>query len=217
MISRHQIVAARALLDWTQDRLANAAGLTKDMISKIEGGKSAGSLKSLQSIEHALQIAGIKFGDNDGVSRSTSRIQVLEGIKGCMSFYDDVFETARDEGMRTICVNNVDERDFVKWQGEQLREHTERMKALSVQYKILIKQGDTFFPASAYAEYRWLPESLFGSVPFYIYGTKLAMLVFSADKLKIYILDEPEITKMHRRQFDAYWETALVPAGGDNA
>jgi hypothetical protein len=32
-----------------------------------------------------------------------------------------------------------------------------------------------------------------------------------SDNLKIYILNEPEITKMHRKQFDAYWGTAVPP------
>lgn len=215
MISRHQIAAARVLLEWTQDELSKASGVTKSMISAIEKGSSAGSLKSLQSIETALELAGIEFSDNDGVCRAATRIQMLEGVKGCLAFYDDVFDEVRKQGVHNVFVSNVDEREFVKWQGEQLKEHSERMQALDVHYKILVKHGDAYFPAADYGEYRWMPEELFNSVPLYIYGRKLAMLVFADENLRIYILDEPEITKIHKKQFDGIWSVAEKPEAAD--
>ena len=119
MITKFQIAAARALLEWTQDDLAQASGVSKDMISKIEGGKSAGSLKSIQSIEDALTVAGIEFSENDGVKRSSAQIRVLKGQKGFLEFYDEVFEEVRKTGSTSVQVSNVDERKFVVDQEKQ--------------------------------------------------------------------------------------------------
>lgn len=211
MITRFQITAARALLEWTQDDLANASGVSKDMISKIEGGKSAGSLKSIQAIEDGLSVAGIEFGDNDSVKRSASQIRVLKGQKGFLDFYDDVFEEVQKTGATSVSVSNVDERKFVQWQGEQLKEHSERMRTLGTKYKILIQHGDTYFPASNYAEYRWMPEGTFYSVPFYIYGKKVAMLIFDENEPRIYILNEPELCSVYKAQFNSLWQQSSKP------
>lgn len=215
MITKYQIPAARALLEWTQDDLANASGISKDMVSKIESGKSAGSLKSLQAIEAALTVAGIEFGENDCVKRSSNQIRVLKGQEGFLEFYDEVYEEVRNTGAKIVCVSNVDERKFVQWQGEQLDEHSARMQALGTQYKILIKHGDTYFPASDYAEYRWMPEGMFYSVPYYVYGQKVAMLIFDEEEPRIYILNEPELSKSHKSQFDSLWDQSTIPEVSD--
>jgi transcriptional regulator with XRE-family HTH domain len=211
MITKYQIAAARALLEWTQDDLANASGVSKDMISKIESGKSAGSLKSIQSIEDGLLVAGIEFGENDSVKRSTAQIRVLKGQKGFLDFYDEVFEEIQRTGATSVSVSNVDERKFVQWQGDQLEEHSARMNALGTNYKILIQNGDNYFPASDYAEYRWMPKGTFYSVPFYIFGKKVAMFIFDENEPRIYILREPELTKVYKAQFESLWEQSTKP------
>ena len=214
MITKYQIVAARALLEWTQDDLSNASGVSKDMISKIEGGKSAGSLKSIQAIEGAFTTGSIEFGDNDSVKRSSAQIHVLKGQKGFLEFYDEVFKEVQKTGAHSVYVSNVDERQFVEWQGDQLKEHSARMRELGTQYKILIQHGDTYFPASDYAEYRWMPEGMFYSVPFYVYGKKVAMLIFD-DEARIYILNEPELSKSHKAQFESLWQQSTEPEKSD--
>ena len=211
MITKYQIAAARALLEWTQDDLAHASGVSKDMISKIEGGKSAGSLKSIQSLEDALSVAGIEFGENDSVKRYSAQIRVLKGQKGFLDFYDEVFEEVQKTGATSVHVSNVDERKFVQWQGDQLKEHSARMQALGTKYKILIKHGDNYFPASDYAEYRWMPEGTFYSVPFYLYGKKVAMLIFDENEPRIYILSESELTKVYKAQFESLWKQSTKP------
>jgi len=185
------------------------------MISKIEGGRSAGSLKSIQSIEDGLVIAGIEFGENDSIKRSTAQIQVLKGAEGFLKFYDEVFEEVQKTGIHSIFVSNVDEKQFVQWQGDQLEEHSVRMNALGVQYQILIQHGDTYFPASDYAEYRWMPKGTFYSVPFYVYGKKVAMLIFGENEPRIYILSEPELSKVHKAQFESLWNQSIIPEVSD--
>jgi DNA-binding XRE family transcriptional regulator len=54
--------AARALLDWNQDRLAEASGLAASTIKRLENcGLSKASMENIDKISDALEKAGIEF------------------------------------------------------------------------------------------------------------------------------------------------------------
>lgn len=54
--------AARALLDWNQDRLATESGLAVSTIKRLEnGGVSKASLENIDKVSNALAAAGIEF------------------------------------------------------------------------------------------------------------------------------------------------------------
>jgi len=210
MINAGQIRAARALLKWNQGDLAEKSGVSVPAIANIELEKQQPSTNTLERLEAAFNKAGLEFTDRDGMRRKDASVQILEGQKGFLAFYDMVYEEAKATGTKEIMVSNVDEREFVKWQGEQLVEHTARMKALDINYKILIRHGDTFFPASSYAEYKWAPEGMHYTVANYLFGSKLAFILFG-DTLKIFILSEGELVEDFRKQFISLWEKAERP------
>lgn len=54
--------AARALLDWNQERLATESGLAVSTIKRLEnGGLSKASVENIDKISDALAAAGIEF------------------------------------------------------------------------------------------------------------------------------------------------------------
>lgn len=63
MITSAQIRAARALLRWSSDDLADAAGIGAATIRRLEvqDGVPSVHAKTLQSIQKALEAAGIEF------------------------------------------------------------------------------------------------------------------------------------------------------------
>ncbi len=63
MISTGQVRAARALLRWTAEDLANAAEVGVATIRRMEvlDGVPAGNVKTLIAIQQALEVAGIEF------------------------------------------------------------------------------------------------------------------------------------------------------------
>lgn len=61
MISPQQSRAARAWLDWSQEDLAKAAGVSLSTIRDFEKGKRMPIANNLRAIEQALQTAGVKF------------------------------------------------------------------------------------------------------------------------------------------------------------
>ena len=56
-----QIRAARAMLDWSQDQLANEAGVAISSVRDVEGSKRDPEAQTIASIRRALGNAGIVF------------------------------------------------------------------------------------------------------------------------------------------------------------
>jgi len=79
MISTGQVRAARALLRWTAEDLANAAEVGVATIRRMEvlDGVPAGNVKTLVAIQQALEGAGIEFignpDDSPGVRLRSSK------------------------------------------------------------------------------------------------------------------------------------------------
>jgi predicted transcriptional regulator len=67
-VSIRQIKAARALLDWSQDQLAEAADVSIPTIKRLEanGGQLGGRSATIEKILASLRAAGIDFIDENG-------------------------------------------------------------------------------------------------------------------------------------------------------
>ena len=72
MITPAQCRAARALLDWSQQRLAEESKIGNATIRNFEGGKSTPQHATLDVLRRALEAAGVEFINDergDGVVR----------------------------------------------------------------------------------------------------------------------------------------------------
>lgn len=70
MPSAAQVRAARALLDWTQDDLAGAAGITPQTVRLLETGQRVPFDRTLRAMKSAFEGAGVTFvleGKGEGV------------------------------------------------------------------------------------------------------------------------------------------------------
>ena len=212
MISSYQIKAARALIDWSQQDLAEAIDVSLPTLRNIEQGGDA-KLGTLKKIQTTLEVSGIEFGDHDGVKRRSTVLRTLEGQEGYWAFYDDVYETVKKSGGE-IFISNVDEREFDKWLGDRWEIQKNRMLDLSnkqdFNIKILIKEGDRHFTVPEYADYKWTPQDRFSEIPFYVYGNKLAIILFEEDNVSISIIDNPKIADAYKKQFNVMWDQAII-------
>lgn len=206
-ITTAQIRGARGILNWSQQDLAQRTGISATSIGAIENGQTTPRESTLSTIRKTLENAGIEFIGLEGVRQRRDDVRIFSGKDGLIEFYDDIFATVRDKTTEVL-VSNVDERIFVEALGEYAKVHVERMEAQKgVRYKILTKEGDNYAPGSGYGEYRWIPKELFASVPFYLYGKKLAIMVFDNEP-SIIVLQYPSIAEAYRIQFFDMWERA---------
>jgi transcriptional regulator with XRE-family HTH domain len=66
MLTASQCRAARSLLDWTQQELADAARIGVATIRQFEGGATEPRHATLAVLKQALELAGIEFIDENG-------------------------------------------------------------------------------------------------------------------------------------------------------
>ncbi len=210
MVTIEQIRAARALIGWSQSDLADHAGLSQTGIARIENGTNKPNSKTIAKILSAFDSANIEFISNSGVKKASGEIKKYSGREGFLRFYEDIYKTLENKP-DTVYLSNADERQFERWLGEHLKDHIQKILKLKIRYKILILEGDSHFITSEFSEYRWLPNESFGSVPFYVYGNKLAFVLFEEEP-QVIVLNHPDIANAYKTQFLSFWEQAKVAA-----
>lgn len=209
MITTAQIRGARGILGWSQGDLAERTDISATSIGSIENGITQARTSTLEIIQRTFEDAGIEFLASDGIRKRSGEIQIFSGKAAFWQFYEDIYNTLLQTPGEVV-VHNVDERKFEKWLGEDnVSTHVNRIKAIKgVTYRILLKENDHYFLATPdYSEYRWINASFFSSVPFYVYGKKLAILLFESEPTVI-VLDYPAVAEAYRLQFESFWSMA---------
>ena len=74
MISNLQIRAARALLGWNQQQLADAAGVSAITIKRLEAAEETfqARFETVMKVKAAVEAAGVVFGDESGHAHTVS-------------------------------------------------------------------------------------------------------------------------------------------------
>lgn len=213
-ITTAQMRGARGLLNWSQSELSKRTNISTTSIGNIEAGNTQPRETTLKVIRQAFENAGIEFIGTEGMRLKKDTIDIYEGQQGFNRFFDYVYQTVLSEKPEILACN-IDEQIFLKWAGNHSQEHMRRMANIpNLVCKVLVKEGDSNFAASGYSEYRWLQNDLFTSVPFYIFGTKMAIMLLNEDP-KIIVMNYPSITEAYKQQFNAFWQNAIsVKKGG---
>jgi DNA-binding XRE family transcriptional regulator len=102
MISAEQMKGARAMLDMTQDDLAQACGLSLNTIHSLENGHL--SIRSLAVVKKTLESKGFEFYGKNGLSLQTDETRTYEGEGSWDKFYDDLLTTAKDKGGEVVII-----------------------------------------------------------------------------------------------------------------
>lgn len=213
MISAGQLRAARAHLDMSQDEVAAAAGITKYTLSNIERGATDGSTRSLEVLKQFYERHNLQFTDNDGIKVVHSDVRCYEGEEGLNAFMNDVAETMeRNPG--TYCVSNVDESNWLKWQGRDVATRTrDRIASIpGLRAHILVKEGGPEIFATDYAEYRTLPADLFyDNTSYYVYADKFALIRFDPDNVTVRVLHNRYFAESYKLMFYRFWDKMATP------
>lgn len=217
MISAAQLRAARGLLDWTRTELAKAAGISPETVKNIEHGTFRPQETTSEQIVRAFAVHHVEFTDDEGVKLRKDTVMRFEGVEGFKKFMDDVYEEAFRASVggnenKPICLSCADDGLFTKHLGDYFAFHARRMNELkSVKVKILTKDNPSFklpeeTPQTSYREYRWFTHQFVGNVPFYVYGDKLATLIFEETNVRIVVISSELVAKAYREQFEVLWK-----------
>lgn len=213
MISRTQIKAARAMLDWSQKRLAQECdSVSEPTIKLIETGKINSTPETLGALQGTFEDMGLEFIPQNGVRVRDDLVTVIEGRTDENTFLqllDDIFYTMRDTGDEVLW-SFVDELTSP----QPVIERENMIRSNGIKYRSLVKHGDKNFLHDM-EEYRWLPSGQFLANLTAVYGDKFATVVnkpHSNEVEKIIIINNPSIAEMKRKEFDIIWDYSAKPA-----
>lgn len=208
MITREQCRAARGLLGWTQQHLADAAGLSKTAINNFERGMHDMRMESLTAIQGAFEDADIEFAGNFGVSKRQDAVRVLRGPTVALDLWDDIHAALSETGGEVL-IMNTGERAPYEAHGEKLLEHLRRLSAAGITERLLCCEGDTFFlqPVECY---RWLPKEVFrAGMTSFIYADRVALRLWQ-ESITV-IIHSRAAYEAEKQRFEHLWDAALVP------
>lgn len=218
MINAGQVRAARALVAWSQDVLAEKTNLSKSTLQKIETGLIASPrAATMEAVQKVFESAGVEFLPNSGLRMRDPMVTTLEGKKAYKLLLDDVYETLRGTGGE-MCIFGLEEKtasaelENDPQKKEEILAHIERLKKEKIREKLLICEGDTNYLAPQYW-YRWMPKEYFEPYPIYVYGTKVA-IIYWGPPFKAIVYENSEIANSMHKIFDFVWskcEPARMP------
>ena len=204
MITIEQIKAARALLGWNQQDLADASGTSKPAIANLERRLSSPRAETLVGIQSAMEEAGIEFIEGPGVRFNSDilKVQVFKGSDSLQRLWDDIYDSLKRGEEKLIF--GVDEEFFQQVKG--FDKFIERSHNKGLKGRLLVKEGDKNRPDPT-AEYREIPAELFENVPFYVYKNKYAILLWEPEPTVV-LIENRAIAETYRKQFNKMWDGA---------
>jgi transcriptional regulator with XRE-family HTH domain len=205
MISPRQIRAARALLGWTQGQLAEASGYHLNAISKIEKEIGEPRASTLDRIQAAFEIAGLRFRGQRGVELKEDVFEVrrFEGADFIKHLIDDTIGAmSNPNGEVLTCL--VDEQLFNVADRRQNERYYKAMKKTGFRERYLTSKGYQTFVNPDKSVYRWLPEEVLGTVAYAVYADRVCFIKWPAKE--VLIIRSQSLAETFRGQFEFLWE-----------
>ena len=199
-----RIKELRLRFDLTQEKLAKKADVSYTTLTKIEGGVIKNpSITVISKIASALSVP------IEELIETGDLVETLEGKRCISRVLDDVYETLKDSGGE-VFISGIDERKFLEADKSAIIAHIDRLAKAGITERLLARENDSFFFSGPQSAYRWVPENLFNPTPVYVYGNKVAIIVWGPPQ-KVIIIKNTALADAYRKQFLFIWERAAVP------
>lgn len=209
MITKEQCRAARGLLNWTQQDLADNAGMSKTAINNFERGTNDVRTESLLSIRDAFERHEIEFIGDYGVQQSRDTVKLLKGRDALPLLWDDIFETMKNTGGEVL-IANLDERRSQEAHAEKLKDHLSRLTRHGITERLLVCEGDSYFLQPA-PYYRWLRSDVFqAGMTSFIYNGKVALQLWQ--EAMIIVIQSTAAHDAEKMRFEELWQNAMHTA-----
>jgi transcriptional regulator with XRE-family HTH domain len=202
-----QVTAARALLGWTMQELADQAGVSLTSVQRFENSIGDSRTEVKTAICETLQKSGIDFADG-GVRPRISNITIFEGPDSYLRILDDIFYTLKDTGGEAL-FSCVDDRKSPI----EVIESYRRIRKTGIQMRSLIEEGNTFLMGEL-DEYRYIPKKYFYNHPQVIYGNKIATMIYGIRK-QSFVVENANMAAAQKNLFEYAWVKSKKPKKND--
>lgn len=208
IIAAGQVRAARALLDWSRDELAEEAGLSRNTIRSIESGNIS-RRDTMDAVRMAFENAGIRFTEEEGIRKERVDIKVLKGITSCDDFFETIYDVAARKGGDIVAVFKSQEM-MIKSLGIPNYNQLKRLEELKEKATLRCVLSDLKenMPSLPQCSKRVVPRyCIYHS--FFVYGNRYAH-VYQKGKEDFYFVihNDVEIACAYREHFEELWDVA---------
>ena len=207
MLSIEQCRGARGILNWTQQDLADASGLSKTAINNFEKGHSDIKNESLKSIKYAFVSAGIEFIGQQGMTKRTDKTEILNGENAFLTLFNDILDSV-EQTQTDLMISNYDI-DFVMSQlsDAKIKQRNAILKNTPVSQRFLCTEENIHGSING-REYRKLPDNITEFAPTtYIYGgSKVAFGLWKMSS--IIIVNSQRVYNAELNRFNHLWDKA---------
>lgn len=196
VIKSNHIRAARALLDWNRDVLAEKSGLSAMTIAKLESGKTdTANASTYEALEKAFQNSNIVFTPN-GVEERRTWVRELTGKNFYHAILEDIYTTLVDQKDAEVLFFDSDDRKNTP----EVTRYIRKILNAGIKERNLIAHGNTYM-LGPISNYRWLPAGKNNNFVKTIYADRVA-LDFHDHGL---IIHNEEMANVERYYFDIIW------------
>lgn len=209
MVHARQIKAARALLDWSQDDLALATGLSVTTVRNLESGDMSPRSATANVIRQAIENAGLEFIEPEGVRRRTDEVKIYQGLNSCDEFFDDMLQTVREKSGEIVSIFKSPE----AWMQSCsiTRGNFERLQRLSEITKIKCLLSEVLAPSILIPslQFRTISKQHIGPVSFFVYGDKhTVVLEEGSSTFRFVVFNSSSMAQAYRNYFFSLWDNA---------
>jgi transcriptional regulator with XRE-family HTH domain len=194
MMTIHQLKAARALLDWTQQDLARASGMHLNVINNIERGTTNPRQKTIEKLKKTLEDQGVAFIGTRGVElvRQAIAVKKMEGAECMTLLLDEIKQNKNQE----ICSILADIQPY------------DAFNAHFFKKRIVTKAKPDFYPRHP-EQFRMLELKAFEGTDIIIYGNNIAFIDLKA--YEIIVLQGITAAQSQRAIFETLWAAGTMP------
>lgn len=197
-----QIRAARMLLDWDAEDLAQKAGVTRETVFNMERGTFRPRPTTLEKIIKAFNDAGVDFNGDRGVELRDDTIRKFEGEDYYLKFLSEVHNHMRGRKGAVLFVNTDD-----ALSPPEVANANKRMMEDGIVCRYLCKENPTRLDHPA-EFYRTVPERYYRSGLLVVYDTYLAASM--RGKMMVVIKNEA-VSDSVRKLFELIWSQNKTP------
>ena len=208
-IQAPQVKAARALLGWSQEDLAEAAKLSITTIRTMELGYAPRS-STLLHICKTIESNGLEFTDGEGVRRRDDEVKVLKGSDSCDKLFADIQKTIKEQNSDVlVAIKSLD--ILTQTSGVDQRNNLDRLKQVQeiAGVKCLLAEDFNMLSVAAPLQLRAISQAAIGPSSCFVYGDKYVHILPEGRlNFLIVIFNIASVANDHRKHFLSVWERA---------
>lgn len=216
-ISAQQIRAARAMLNWSQETLAEESKLCVATIRNIEKGSL--SPRSALDIRKALEDAGLEFFENNGLGYRKGTTKIYESADAIDVFHNDLIETVKkSSGIVSVVSRSQDL--FMQSLGITSPAHFGRLKEVCKFSKIqcLLSDAQNTSQLDMPVQFRVLPKNYTGNSSYFAYGNKYVIaLREDGSTFRYIVFQSASQVQSFLTDFSPLWNSAVPLSAQTNS